>query len=321
MKKVSILIPCYNSEKWLAETLDCCLRQSYTNIEVILVDDGSTDNSLSIAREYEQKDSRIHVFTQPNSGGCKARNLAFEKSTGDYIMYLDADDLMSDNKIEVQMKRLEEEGDAYSVAVCPWETFSNGILPSTFNDRFFYKDYSSGLDLIEDAWYNGDWYVITCYLSPRQLIKEAGPWDERLTKIQDSEFFCRVISKATKILYCSDAKFYYRRGYVSVSSSNRYSEDKLRSALLGRILYKQVVLPLRDTRKIRHGLARCFSEVMLNSPYGSKWYIEAKRQIEELGEIPFHPSPSKKVAILEKLIGFERLMYIKTKLMQWGIKR
>ena len=92
-KLVSILIPCYNAEKWLGETLDCCLRQTYKNIEVIFVDDGSTDNSLAIAREYEKKDNRIHVFAQPNSGGCRARNVVFEHSTGDYIMYLDATDL------------------------------------------------------------------------------------------------------------------------------------------------------------------------------------------------------------------------------------
>ena len=106
MKKVSILIPCYNSEKWVGETLDCCLRQTYPNIEVVLVDDGSTDNSLAIAREYEKKDKRIRVFSQPNSGGCRARNLAFEKSTGDYIKYLDADDLISDDMIEKQVELL-----------------------------------------------------------------------------------------------------------------------------------------------------------------------------------------------------------------------
>lgn len=310
MKKVSVLIPCYNAEKWIAETLDCCLRQTYKNIEVILVDDGSTDNSLAIAREYEIRDTRIHVYTQPNSGGCRARNLAFEKSSGDYIMYLDADDLMSDNKIEVQMKRLEDANDPLAVAVCPWETFTETI-PSKHTERILYKDYSSGLDLIEDAWYNNEWFVVSCYLTSSMLIREAGPWDERLTKVQDGEFFCRVLSKASHVTYCPNAIFYYRIGYMSVSRGNKFVENKLNSALLGRILCKQTVLPLRNTPRLRRGLARNFSIVLLNSPYRSKWYLEAKKQIEQLGERPLHPSPSIVVSLAERIIGFENLLYLK----------
>ena len=313
MKKVSILIPCFNAEKWLAETLDCCIRQTYQNIEIILVDDGSTDGSLNIAREYERRDSRIHVYTQPNSGGCRARNVAFDKSIGDYIMYLDADDLMSENKIEVQMKQLLEEGDPRAVATCPWESFTSAI-PKNHTTRFLYKNYPSGLDLIEDAWYKGSWFVVTCYITSRKLIEEAGSWDERLKKVQDGEFFCRVLSKAGKILFCSDAMFYYREGHLSVSKSNKFSKDKLDSSLLGRVLVKDTVLPLRNTHQIRHGLARIFSEVMLNSPYKSEWYMEAKKQIELLAERPIHPCPSPKVRILERIIGFERLLWLKGKL-------
>ncbi len=319
-KKVSVLIPCYNAEKWLRETLDCCLRQTYKNIEVVLVDDGSTDGSLAIAREYEQCDPRVHVYSQPNSGGCRARNLAFEKSTGDYIMYLDADDLMSDNKIEVQVKRLEEEGDPKAVAVCPWETFTD-TLPSKHTERFLYKDYPTGLDLIEEAWYNNEWFVVSCYLTTCQLIAEAGPWDERLTKVQDGEFFCRVLSKASHVMYCPSAMFCYRIGYASVSRGNKFVENKLNSALLGRILCKQTVLPLRDTPCVRRGLARNFSIVLLTSPYGSRWYLEAKKQIEQLGERPHHPSPSPVVAIVEKIIGFDRLLHLKMLLGKWKHSR
>ncbi|MGH6553687.1 glycosyltransferase family 2 protein [Bacteroides hominis] len=311
MKKVSILIPCYNSEKWVGETLDCCLRQTYPNIEIILVDDGSTDNSLAIARDYERKDERIHVFSQPNSGGCRARNLAFEKSTGDYIKYLDADDLMSDDMIEMQMRILNGIDDPYAISTCAYEDFHTTIEDVTFKKRFLYKDYSNGLDLIEDAWYNGGWFVVTCYLTSRRLIREAGPWNEKLTKIQDGEFFCRVLTKAHKISFCKEAKFYYRRGHLSVSTTNKYDIAKLQSSLDGRISCVNTVLLLRNTPQIRRGVARIFSEVMLNAPFGSSYYTEAKRHIIELGESPFHPCPSKKVALVEKVIGFNILLFIK----------
>ena len=76
MKKVSILIPCYNSEKFLEETLQCCIKQQYSNIEVIIVDDGSTDLSAKIAEEWANKYDFIHFYRQTNLGACRARNLA-----------------------------------------------------------------------------------------------------------------------------------------------------------------------------------------------------------------------------------------------------
>lgn len=107
---VSILIPCYNSESFLAETLACCVNQTYPNIEVVVVDDGSSDGSLQIAKSWESRHENIHVYSQLNRGAASARNLAFKKSKGDYIMYLDADDLISLNKIEDQIKTIKQGG-------------------------------------------------------------------------------------------------------------------------------------------------------------------------------------------------------------------
>ena len=105
---VSILIPLYNAEVYIAQTLDNCLAQTYPNIEIIVVDDGSTDGSLVIAQRYEAEHDNIKVLTQPNSGATRARNLAFEHAKGEYIQYLDADDLMSSNKIASQMALRDE---------------------------------------------------------------------------------------------------------------------------------------------------------------------------------------------------------------------
>ena len=102
--KVSILIPLYNSEEYIAETIDSCLNQTYDNIEIIIVDDGSTDAGLEIARQYEIKYENIKVKTQKNSGAPVARNKAFALSTGEYIQYIDADDLLHPDKIYLQWK-------------------------------------------------------------------------------------------------------------------------------------------------------------------------------------------------------------------------
>lgn len=95
MNLVSIIIPIYNSEKYLIECLDSVLEQTYSDFELILIDDGSTDISLQICRKYEERDSRIKVLTQKNAGQASARNLGIENADGDYIAFIDSDDAIS----------------------------------------------------------------------------------------------------------------------------------------------------------------------------------------------------------------------------------
>lgn len=90
---VSILIPCYNSEKYIGDTIQSCIAQKYSNVEVIIVDNGSADKSIEIAEAWASRCDNIHLYTQQNSGVCRARNLAFSKSARNYILYLDTDDL------------------------------------------------------------------------------------------------------------------------------------------------------------------------------------------------------------------------------------
>lgn len=311
MKKVSILMPLYNAEQFVAETIECCLAQTYHNIELIIVDDGSTDNSLAIAKKYEEKDNRIHVYSQPNSGGCRARNVAFEKCTGDFIKYLDADDLMSCDLIEKQMALLEKENDPYAVSVCAWEEVNDfNKIPHTH--RNIYKNYELGLDLIEDAWNYNEWYVVSCYLTSRELIKDTGLWDESLLKNQDTEFFCRVLTKANKIIFENQEMFYYRRGHISVSTFKSFDNNRIQSMFVARKKSIDLVMASKNTPRIRRGAAKFYSSMLLTTPYGSKLYKDVCHEISLLKERPHHPSPSNTVKRLESLIGFNHLMLLKS---------
>ncbi len=113
---VSVIIPAYNAEAHLEETLRSVTSQSYRNLEIIAVDDGSTDGTRAILETWAQKDSRIKVFTQANAGVAAARNLAIAKSTGQYVAPIDADDIWYPAKIERQVTGLEEAGE--EVGVC-----------------------------------------------------------------------------------------------------------------------------------------------------------------------------------------------------------
>ena len=98
---ISILIPAYNAEKWIGETIRSALSQTWPNKEIIIVESGSTDNTLRVARQFESP--IVKVLSQPNEGASSARNTAFSVSQGEYIQWLDADDLLAPDKIARQM--------------------------------------------------------------------------------------------------------------------------------------------------------------------------------------------------------------------------
>lgn len=109
-KSVSIIIPSYNSSAYIAETVHSVLRQTFQNWELLIVDDCSTDDSYAIVKKFEQQDDRIKVFKMESNSGCPAvpRNYALMQSKGDYVAFLDSDDIWHDKKLEIQMKIMIE---------------------------------------------------------------------------------------------------------------------------------------------------------------------------------------------------------------------
>ena len=104
-QRVSVIVPVYNVENYLRRCIDSIVRQSYSNLEILLVDDGSQDASLSICKEYETKDSRIRVFHKENEGLGLARNYGIERATGEYITFVDSDDYLTLDAIEFMLKK------------------------------------------------------------------------------------------------------------------------------------------------------------------------------------------------------------------------
>lgn len=106
---VSVIVPIYNTKKYLPRCIDSIICQSYKNLDIILVNDGSTDNSGVVCAEYGRADSRIRIITQPNSGPSFARNAGLDaKGLGDYIMFVDSDDSLMPNAIEAAYNEIVE---------------------------------------------------------------------------------------------------------------------------------------------------------------------------------------------------------------------
>src|SRR2546426_5696457 len=118
---VSILIPAFNAQQWIADTMKSAIGQTWQRKEIIVVDDGSTDHTLAIARQFASE--RVSIVTQDNQGAAAARNKAFSLSHGDYIQWLDADDLLSPDKVAQQMQAAGQARDRRALFSSPWASF------------------------------------------------------------------------------------------------------------------------------------------------------------------------------------------------------
>lgn len=235
---VSVLIPLYNSEKYISQCLDSVISQTYKNIELIIIDDGSTDGSFFIVNKYVKKYSYIKVYTQKNSGAQVARNRAFELSTGGYIQYLDADDCLDSNKILVQVQELmKEEKTTLCFGKCEYFQINKQNILSR-NLKIYNKKYFRPCDFLYMMWLNAEALPPLSFLVHRSLINTSGGWDVTLKKNQDGEFFARVILSSQKILFSSKSISYYRMDTPS-SISKSVSYESLLSIKKSITLYVQ----------------------------------------------------------------------------------
>src|SRR5438067_11195854 len=137
---VSILIPAYNAERWIGDTIRSALAQTWANKEIIVVDDGSRDRTLSVAREFEA--ANVRIISQKNQGASAARNKAFELSQGAFIQWLDADDLLSADKIERQVVAAQGLGSERILLSGPWGEFMYRVSKAHFWPTSLWQDLS-----------------------------------------------------------------------------------------------------------------------------------------------------------------------------------
>jgi glycosyltransferase involved in cell wall biosynthesis len=223
---VSILIPAYNAAPWLADTLQCAIAQTWDRREIIVVDDGSADDTLATARKFES--DSVHVYTQRNEGAAAARNLAFQLCKGDYIQWLDADDLMSRDKIERQMAVVNQCQDSRVLLSGAWGSFLYRYHRTSFVPTLLWEDLSPVDWLIRKMANNLHMQTAT-WLVSRELTEAAGPWDPLQFVDDDGEYFCRVLLASNGVRFVPEAQLYYRAtGSGSLSQIGR--SDKKRDA-------------------------------------------------------------------------------------------
>jgi len=252
MRKISVIIPLYNGEKYIADTIESVLNQTWRNKEIIVVESGSTDNSLEVAKSYEGNDLKIFSIKKLNASG--SRNFGMLKANGDFIQFLDADDILSPDKIERQMTLLESKPKGF-IAACAWGKFRKDISEARCIEQKVWKE-SRPIEWLVKAWDGEGMMANSCWLVPSDIIKQSGIWDERLTLHDDGEFFCRVILNAKGIAFCESAKVYYRVAENSLSKT--YDRKAAESALNVYRSYKTHILMYEDSQRVRRALLNNF---------------------------------------------------------------
>ena len=224
--KISIIIPCYNSEKYLSACMDSILKQTFSDFEVILVDDGSADSTLSIARHYAESDARVHVLAKENSGVAAARNLGLDHAQGEWITFVDSDDLLPADALETLLSGVNERVD---MVVCAHETFDeNGknetVIPQTrwMNLRGEAQRRAAALRLIE-----GDCVLnIMCNkLHRRSLLESHAIRLKSGVRIaEDALFNLEAVLRGRGIAYVNRVAYRYRTHSASAMHTQTQGE-------------------------------------------------------------------------------------------------
>jgi glycosyltransferase involved in cell wall biosynthesis len=289
--------------------LDSVLAQTYTNWECIIVDAHSFDHTWKIIKRYSQQyPGKIKIYSNLRKGACAARNIAFEKSSGKYIQYLDADDLISDNKLEIQVNILEEGG--VDIVFGKWFAFTENKENFVANNLKIYKSHCSGVDFLTEMWLNDEMVVPHAWLCERTLILKAGNWNESLLKNQDGEFFCRVILNTEKIGFEKNSISFYRSNNPnSITGSSTYS--KAASTLKSYIICQNCLFAVEESKRTHASINRLLSNfIRWNFNLYPDLVNVALLQIKKNGQKPLIYGGNI-FYILTRILGFNTAMKIK----------
>jgi glycosyltransferase involved in cell wall biosynthesis len=296
-KLVSIIIPCYNAERWIGEAITSCLKQTYQPIEIIVVDDGSTDDSRAVLRSFGEM---IRWVEGKHGGGSQARNLGFSLSEGQYIQFLDADDYLESEKIERQVSFLEEAGS--EVVYSDWRHQHHQP-----DGRIVFGEVqvSGAQSDILEALLGGWWTANMSLLLRREAVLRCGGWDETLGAGQDRDFFISVVISGTEIGYQPGCYSVYRRyGNVTVSTASlrRWLENHRR--LLGK-----AESTLRGSGRLsgryRRALAQSYFDIARNY-YDVDRSMYSRVLTKALSLDPeFSPGGSAFYRLVQRMLGFE----------------
>jgi len=316
---VSICMPAYNAEDYVSDALDSALAQTWSPLEIIVVNDGSTDRTGEILDAYDSEYDQLRVLRQENQGQCAAANDAYRAATGDLIKFFDADDLLSPEFIERQVEQLG--GSMTHVASAEWARFYEDPSEATFEPEDVWQDMDP-VDWLVTAWEDGR-PMMQCalWLIPRPVLEESGLWDERLSLINDFEFFARVLVHTEGVRFTPGARLYYRSGLdnsLSQQESRAHVESAFRSLMEG----TQHLLDREDSPRTRRAAANMLQDFVYGYyPHHPDLRAKVRVRIEELGGSDLEPKGPPGFELLRPILGWKLARRIERFAVRNGLNR
>ncbi len=244
---ISIIIPVYNAEKYISSCIDSILNQTIDNFEIILINDGSTDNSLSILNDYKNKDIRVVVIDKVNEGVSIARNVGIKHSKGKYITFIDSDDFLEPNALETMLNlMIQFNSDIVRTNYNRIDTHATYIAKTYKNNELLVLNRNNRKILYDDIINQ----KIGCYLwllliKKDLLIKNNITFNELLFVHQDIDYYINLVKHA-KSIYFSDAITYNYYNNLGGSKNYKYFDRNVKAFI---DLYKSIISKLGSSYK------------------------------------------------------------------------
>ncbi len=321
MPLVSILIPAHNSEAWIETTIRSALAQTWPQTEIIVVDDGSTDQTGAIARQFESQG--VLVVEQKNQGASAARNKAYSLSHGEYIQWLDADDLLAPDKIARQMEIIKEGIGKRTLLSSSWGRFIYCSDRAEFTHSSLWCDLSPLEWLLRKMGQNIFMQTST-WLVSRELSEAAGPWDTRLLGDDDGEYFCRVVLASEGVRFVPESKVYYRSFQSNSLSHVGRSSRKIDAHWLSMRLHVQYLRSRENSPRVRSACLQFLQDSLIYFyPERPDIVKEAEQIASELGGHLGTPPLSWKYSWIQTLFGWgvAKPVQLTMRNLRWSVER
>ena len=224
---ISIIVPVYNVEAYLAKCVDSILAQTYTNLEIILVNDGSSDGCGRICDEYAKQDKRIKVIHKQNGGLSDARNVAIDVATGEFITFIDSDDYVTDDYIMTLYSLIEKYECKVSIAL--YNTFVEGSKPKVVN-RVYREDCQTNIKAIEEMFYQEKYDTASWAKLYHSSLFATGIRYPKGIVYEDLATTYLLIFQSDKVAFCNRRIYNYLLRRDSIEGSS-FSSKKMDSAL------------------------------------------------------------------------------------------
>jgi len=274
---VSIIIPTYNRAHLIGETLDSILKQTYTNWECIVVDDGSSDTTDELLNEYTNKDSRIHYHHRPHRhlpGGNGARNYGLSSAKGDYVIFFDSDDLMTKDHVKIKVSAIKNSKFDYVVAKTKFIDELDTYIEPRYKKLQAFGFSAKKYLLQEINWLTYDACIKTS-------LAKSIQFNEELKSGQEFNYFSKLILQTTNAFFVDIYVTLRRKHDHSISSAKKSRVKNLQSAFISCILTYEDIQNLADLEERKALLFRCIDMIYKNKDIDFPYQKKLQRAIRK----------------------------------------